>query len=104
MDVRRYGRIINKAALDLLDRKFAKSTQLRLQQADARLTKEYVKPAEKAARNGDLTEAALKPMFKLYRSIIRDSKRSPSAQVLQLHAHPCALILLLTAVCSAPPL
>ena len=68
--------------MDLLDRKAAKSHQMELQRADARLAKDFVGPAEQAARNGRLTEDALKPMFKAYTRIIQQSRRSPSAQVL----------------------
>ena len=78
LGLHRYGRIINKAAIDLLDRKFAKSNQLDLQRAEARLERAFVAEAGQAA---DLTEAALRPMYKTFQGIIRRSKRSPSAQV-----------------------
>ena len=81
LGLQRYGRVINKRALDLLDRKFFISNRLELQQAEARLAEVYVADADKAAGNGDLTEQALRPMYKVFQNIIKRSKRSPSSQV-----------------------
>lgn len=81
LGLQRYGRVSNKRVLDLLDRKFLKSNRLELQQAEARLADVYVADADQAARNGDLTEKALRPMYKVFQGIIKRSKRSPSTQV-----------------------
>ena len=83
LGLQRYGRVSNKRVLDLLDRKFLKSNRLELQQAEARLAEAYIADADLAARNGDLTEQALRPMFKVFQNIIKRAKRSPSSQVLQ---------------------
>lgn len=79
--LRRYGRIINKASIDLLDRKFATSNRLELQHAEDQMALVFEKHAEQAARDGNLTEDALYPMYATFKRIIQQSKRSPSAQV-----------------------
>ena len=81
--IRRYGRVINKAVTDLMDRKFAGENRMALQRVEAALT-ELRRDPDAAAQKGQLGKHVLEPIFQGFHNIAMQGQHSPSLRV------PCA--------------